>query len=102
MAQNNKKINIDYIGVVKEHDGKYAYERVDIAKSEVLLTDLEAMYKNLNRTVLEMQDLFKTYFNTKTYSKSNFPWCLPYSYSSSYIDPICYPHANDRNTLEWP
>ena len=41
MAQNNKKINIDYIGVVKEHDGKYAYERVDIAKSEVLLTDLE-------------------------------------------------------------
>ena len=62
MAQNNKKINIDYIGVVKENDGKFIYERVDIAKSEVLLTDLEAMYKNPNRTVLEMQDLFKEYF----------------------------------------
>lgn len=106
MAQNNKKINIDYIGVVKEHNGKYAYERVDIAKSEVLLTDLEAMYKNPNRTVLEMQDLFKAYFDTKTYSKSNFPWCLPYSYSSSYIDPICYPsmieiskYMSDREKL---
>lgn len=92
MAQKNKKINIDYIGVVKENDGKFIYERVDIAKSEVLLADLEAIYKNPNRTVLEMQDLFKTYFDTKTYSKSNFPWCLPYSYSSSYIDSICYPY----------
>ena len=91
MAQNNKKINIDYIGVVKENDGKYAYERVDITKSQILLTDLEAMYNNPNRTVLEMQDLFKEYFAPKVCSKSVYNWCLPYSYSSSWIDTIHYP-----------
>jgi hypothetical protein len=90
MAQNNKKINIDYIGVVKEHDGKYAYERVDIAKSEVLLTDLEAMYKNPNRTVLEMQDYFISHFGVK--QKKYYNCCLPYDYGLSYIGYVSLPN----------
>lgn len=98
MALINEKINFDFIGVVKENNGNYHYEKVDLLKSNALLTDLEAMYKNPNRTVLDMQNLFIEYFDTNTYSKSFFNWCFPYSYSSSYIDTICYPTMIDIPT----
>jgi hypothetical protein len=84
-----KKINIDYIGVVKENKGSYTYEQIVIQKSRELLTMLDAMCKNSNRTVLEMHDCFTAHFGVKP--KTAYDCCLPYDYDSSYIGYVCLP-----------
>ena len=83
------KINIDYIGVVKENNGSYTYEQVGIQESKELLVALDAMRKNSNRIVLEMQDCFTAHFGTKP--KTAYDCCLPYDYDSSYIGYVCLP-----------
>lgn len=85
----NQEINRDYIGVVKENDGVYSYERIDIQKSDELLNKLKAMANNPNRTVLDLQECFEMHF--KHSKKQAYDCCLPYSYSSSYIGCVCYP-----------
>lgn len=85
----NQEINRDYIGVVKENDGVYSYERIDIQKSDELLNKLKAMANNPNRTVLDLQECFEMHF--KHSKKQAYDCCLPYSYSSSYIDYVGYP-----------
>ena len=90
-----KKINIDYIGVVKENKGSYTYEQIVIQKSRELLTVLDAMCRNSNRTVLEMQDCFTAHFGVKP--KTSYDCCLPYDYDSSYIGYVCLP---EKMTIE--
>ena len=85
----NQEINRDYIGVVKENDGVYSYERIDIQKSDELLNKLKAMANNPNRTVLDLQECFEMHF--KHSKKQAYDCCLPHSYSSSYIGYVCYP-----------
>lgn len=84
-----RKINIDYIGVVKENNGHYTYEQVGIQESKELHVTLDAMRRNSNRTVLEMQDCFTAHFGTKP--KTAYDCCLPYDYDSSYIGYVCLP-----------
>lgn len=84
-----QKINIDYIGVVKENEGCYTYEQVEIKRSEELMVILEAMLKNPNRTLLDLQDCFTTHFGLKP--KTAYDCCLPYAYDSSYIRYVCLP-----------
>ena len=90
-----RKINIDYIGVVKENNGHYTYEQVDIQESKELFVTLDAMCKNPNRTVLEMQDCFAAHFGTKP--QTAYDCCLPYDYDSSYIGYVCLP---EKMTIE--
>ena len=90
-----RKINIDYIGVVKENNGHYTYEQVDIQESKELFVTLDAMCKNPNRTVLEMQDCFTAHFGVKP--KTAYDCCLPYDYDSSYIGYVCLP---EKMTIE--
>lgn len=85
----NQEINRDYIGIVKENDGVYSYERIDIQKSDKLLNKLKAMANNPNRTVLDLQECFEMHF--KHSKKQAYDCCLPHSYSSSYIGYVCYP-----------
>ena len=84
-----QKININYIGVVKENDGRYTSEQVEIKGSEELLVNLDAMRKNSNRTVLEMQDCFTAHFGANT--KGSYGYCLPYEYDSAYCGYISLP-----------
>lgn len=84
-----QKININYIGVVKENDGRYTSEQVEIKGSEELLVNLDAMRKNSNRTVLEMQDCFTAHFGANT--KGSYGYCLPYEYDSAYCRYISLP-----------
>lgn len=84
-----KGINIDYIGVVKENDGRYTYEQVEIKRSEELIATLNAMLENPNRTLLDLQDCFTTHFGVKP--KTAYDCCLPYTYDSSYIGYVCLP-----------
>lgn len=83
-----KDINKDYIGVVKERNGEYKFEQIPIAESYEIKDSLQAMCKNPNRTLLDMQEAFV--MNIKT-DKKAYKCCLPYPYSSSYISAVCYP-----------
>lgn len=83
-----KNINKDYIGVVKERNGEYKFEQIPIAESYEIKDSLQAMSKNPNRTLLDMQEAFV--MNIKT-DKKAYNCCLPYPYSSSYISAVCYP-----------
>lgn len=85
----NQEINKDFIGVVKENDGIYSFERIDIQKSDELLDKLKAMEHNPNRTVLDLQECFEMHF--KNSQKQSYDCCLPHSYLSSYIDYVGYP-----------
>lgn len=84
----SNKINIDYIGVVKESNGKYTFEQMPIIESVELKKQLQAMCKNPNRTLLDMQDALA--MGVKN-DKRAYSCCLPYHYSSSYIDYVSYP-----------
>lgn len=102
----DSKINIDYIGVVKENDGRYTYEQVEIKRSEELMVTLDTMLKNPNRTLLDLQDCFTTHFGVKP--KTAYDCCLPYTYDSSYIGYVSLPwmmtieqyHANKQETAD--
>ena len=92
-----KEINRDYIGVVKEHNGVYKFEQVPIVESFEIKEQLRAMCENPNRTLLDMQEAFA--MNIKT-DKKAYACCLPYSYSSSYIDWVRYPKIKTYNEYQ--
>ncbi len=85
---NEKEINIDYIGVVKGNNGEYKFEQIPIIKSLEIKEQLRAMCENPNRTLLDLQEAFAMKFRT---DKKAYNCCLPYAYSSAYIDYVCYP-----------
>ena len=85
----NKTMNKNYIGVVtRTESDNLCLKQVNISKEHMeLLAKLQDMCKNPNRTLLDMQNEF-----VRTFTKKEFFYlCLPYSYSSSYIDGISYP-----------
>ncbi len=79
---------MDYIGVVKEHNGTYKFEQIPIIKSLEIKEQLRAMCENPNRTLLDLQEAFAMKFKT---DKKAYNCCLPHAYSSAYIDYVCYP-----------
>lgn len=82
-------MNKNYIGVVtRTENGNLGIKKVDISKEHTdLLAKLHDMCANPNRTVLDMQGEFARTFTKKEF----FYLCLPYEYSSSYINGIDYP-----------
>lgn len=82
-------MNKNYIGVVtRTENGNLGIKKVDISKEHTdLLAKLHDMCANPNRTVLDMQSEFARTFTKKEF----FYLCLPYEYSSSYINGIDYP-----------
>lgn len=86
-----KAMNKNYIGVVtRTENDNLCLKQVNISKEHTdLLAKLQDMCNNPNRTLLDMQNEF-----VRTFTKKEFFYlCLPYSYSSSYIDGINYPNC---------
>ena len=89
MAQNNKKINIDYIGVVRREGECYIYEERDIVANEELNGQLRAMAEAEDKSILDMQTCLAEYFGDgdhKTYD-----YVLPRLYKIPFVDRVCYP-----------
>lgn len=87
-----KKINVDYIGVVKESDNRkvsYIHEPIE-NKFHWLIDIMVEMEKNPNMTVLDMQRYIEREFKN---SQRGFNYCYPYSYSSSYINWAMLPRS---------
>lgn len=101
-----QKININCIGVIKENNGNYIYERIGFQESKELLTVLDSMHNNPNRTVLDMQDYFVKHFGTEP--KPSYNCCLPHDYDSAFIGYASLPkmitieqyHQDKQNVAE--
>lgn len=84
-------INVDHINVIKENDGRVCFESLLIPRDVELLSELEAMVDNPNRTVLDMQHRMALAFNVN--NRRSYNYIYPYSYSSSYVDGVSYPEV---------
>ena len=82
----NKKsiINVDHINIIRENNGRVSFESIVIPKDVELLTELEAMVDNPNRTVIDMQNRMALSFNVN--NRRVYNYIHPYSYASSYVD----------------
>lgn len=87
-----ERINVNYIGVVcTESDNGVLYKHIPIENNYLeLMSKLEDMAKNENRTVLDMQVYFEESFPKNICTKW-YNYCHPYAYNSSYIDGVRYP-----------
>lgn len=91
-------MNKNYIGVVtRTESDNLCLKHVNISKDHTeLLAKLKDMCKNPNRTLLDMQNEFVRIFTRKEF----FNLCLPYEYSSSYIEGIGYPRTLTYNEYQ--
>ena len=82
-------MNTTYVGVVSKLDnGDLSFKKVQISKEFTdVIANLKAMRDNPNRTLLDMQNEFTRNLQVKNY----YYLCLPYSYSSSYLEGTKYP-----------
>lgn len=86
-----KIINKDYIGVVKENNGSLLIEKVPIDQNLILIKELEAMRDNPNKTVIDMQNHFAEHYPKDRHHGKSFSYIYPASYYNAYISPACYP-----------
>ena len=83
----DKVINRDYIGVVKEIDGRVSYDAIEIPHPHTeFLEQISDMVNNANRTVFDLQSHFDLWFKE---SPARFNYTL--GYSDSYVEGICKP-----------
>lgn len=84
-----KKVNIDYICVIRQNGDKTTFDTIDIPASSELVSKLEAMVENNNVSVLDMQAQMDNAFAYSSRGKLNY--VAPYSYHDSYITMALYP-----------
>ena len=85
----DKTANIDYLCIIREKEGKTAFETVSIPQSVELVSKLEGMVENSNVSVLDMQAQMNLAFSEAERRTINY--VSPHSYASSFIDLACYP-----------
>lgn len=89
-------INQNYVAVVKEMNGHYDVDYVQIKKSDYLLGTLEDIVKNPNKTVFDLEAIF---FHHYGFQCDGFPFVTPFAYSSSYVNGGIKPERIDTRNL---
>lgn len=84
-------INKDYIGVVKEFENNLKFVEVEIPQDNILIEEIEAMKKNDNRTLMDIQQLFTKYY-PKDLQNTHYDYLYPIDYRSAYVNGVDYPH----------
>lgn len=83
------RVNLDYaLGIIQKNN-RLEIIREELPSSSLLLSELQEMIKNDNKTVMDMQNHYN--LNIKTIQKS-FGYILPLGYSSSYVYGISEPN----------
>lgn len=99
-VDKDRIINKDYIGVIRERNGVLYYCEVAIPQEDVLITEIDAMKKNDNRTLMDVQQRFvRTYppecVKADGYSiwspDGLYNYLYPSSYKSAYVNGAGYP-----------
>ena len=90
--EDNSCINRDYIGVIKEtRNGFLEYQMVPVEQDEVFIKELEAIQKNNNRTLMDLQTKFTSRYPERVHSGESFDYIYPSEYYNSYINTARYP-----------
>ena len=67
--EDNSCINRDYIGVIKEtRNGFLEYQMVPVEQDEVFIKELEAIQRNNNRTLMDLQTKFTSRYPERIHS----------------------------------
>lgn len=85
-------VNRHYIGVVKEIKNSLKYIEVDIPQDNILIEEIEAMKKNDNRNLMDIQQLFTEYYPEEQFKYNHYDYLYPHNYSASYVSGVGYPH----------
>lgn len=93
MKNNHQErtINRHYIGYVKEIEGYLKYFEKDIPQDDILIEEIEAMKKNDNCTVLDVQSLFTKSYPKNLFQYKYYDYLFPFFYSSAYVSGVSYP-----------
>ena len=86
-------VNIDYICLIREIDGKTSFETIDIpAYNTSLISRLEQLAENDDSTELDMQKLMNSVFYEK--QRKPIDYIAPHSYADTFIDIVEYPNIS--------
>ena len=90
----------DYIGVIREKNGVLCYCEEPIRQEDILITEIEAMKENDNRTLMDVQqrfvrdfplDCFKADGYSVFWPNGYYNYLYPNSYNSAYVNGAGYP-----------
>ena len=87
----SREINRHYIGIIKEIKDNLKYFEIDIPQDDIFIEEIEAMKKNDNRTLLDVQLLFTKKFPKEAFRDNYFDYLYPSSYGSAYVNGASYP-----------
>lgn len=90
-ASKEKIINKDYIGVIREKNGLLCYCEVTIPQEDVLITEIDAMKRNDNRTLMDVQQRFVRAYPPECIKARYYNYLYPSSYKSAYVNGAAYP-----------
>lgn len=96
----NECINKDYIGVIKQVDNSFVYDKITIHQDYALIKLLEEMVEDKRFTILDMQDVFRTFYPEDEYKTSYYSYLCPIEYRSAYIGPASYPSLFTKEEYE--
>lgn len=84
-------VNVTYIGVIRNKNGQVEFTKEAIPQKDALISELEAMVENPNRTVFDLQSRMDLEFTPSEQKSINY--LPPRRYSASYVSFATYPKA---------
>ena len=77
---NKRIINRDFIGVIKDEGGRFEYDEVEIHYPRELVAAIEAMSKDDDCTIMDVQGIFLKYYPKQTINESFYHYIYPHPY----------------------
>lgn len=85
----DKRVNIDYLCVIRREVNNTLFEKIDIPQSTELVTTLQGMIENDNMTVLDMQAQMNIAYPKEEQGFINY--ISPYPYDSAFVEGASFP-----------
>lgn len=86
--RNKKRINVDYVAALVESNGTLVRQNIDIPSIDFEIEQLQAIVEDSQETSLDLQRYYHYCF--KAHQKY-YKYCLPYSYSETFINSAAEP-----------
>lgn len=84
-------INRHFIGVVKEINERLCYMEEDIPQDDVLIEKIEAMKKDDDSTLMDIQQLFTMSYPEELLCNKRYNYLYPNKCSSAFVSSVRYP-----------
>lgn len=96
-TEKKGSLSCDYIATIKKEGNLLKLIQIPIYKPTILIEELQAMVKNPNRTVYDIQCKF-----LNDYSSAEKSWyiCYPHNYEASYLTSIKYPEFKSYTDIK--